>query len=106
MSDAGSLDVGQLSADGNWRWDGAAWQPAAAGNVLRPLPRWLKVQVRANATWVTLAGALFVGLVADQALRAGSFGLAASLTLATAALILLFAGRLLMLESRMLAAAS
>jgi hypothetical protein len=106
MSDAGSVDVGQLSADGNWRWDGAAWQPAAAGDVLRPLPRWLKVQVRAKATLVTLAGALIVGLVADQALRAGSFGLAASLTLAIAALILLFAGRLLTLESRTLAAAS
>jgi hypothetical protein len=53
---------------------------------------------------VTLGCTLVIGLLADQWLRVGTFGLAASLTLAITALSLMFAGRLMTLESRALAA--
>jgi hypothetical protein len=105
MSEAGST-VGQLSADGRWRWDGSTWQPASTAAVTRPDPGWLKVELRAPATWLTLACALVVGLLADQWLRVGTFGLAAPLTLAITALSLMFAGRLMTLESRALATAA
>jgi len=103
MTEGGSI-VGQLSPDGRWRWDGATWQPASPPSVTRPDPGWLKVDLRAAATWLTVACALLVGLVADQWLRVGTFGLAASLTLAITALSLVFGGRLMTLESRALAA--
>jgi hypothetical protein len=96
--------VGQTSADGLWRWDGAAWQSIAPGAKEQPRPSWLNLDLNAAPTWVTLAGALIVGLIADQALRIGTFGLAASLTLAIGALFLVFTGRLVTLESRLLAA--
>jgi hypothetical protein len=69
--------------------------PALAFNIDRPAPPWLSLQLKAQATWLTLAGALVAGLVADQWLRAGAFGVAASVTVAIAALALWFAGRLL-----------
>ena len=103
MPEGGST-VGQLSADGRWRWDGTSWQPASPATVTRPDPGWLKVELRTPATWLSLASALVVGLVADQWLRVGVFGLAAFLTLAITALSLMFAGRLMTLESRVLAA--
>jgi hypothetical protein len=103
MTEGGST-VGQHSADGRWRWDGASWQPASPVTVSRPDPGWLKVELRTAATWLTLACTLLVGLVADQALRVGTFGLAASLTLGITALALVFAGRLMTLEARALAA--
>ena len=103
MSEGGST-VGQLSADGRWRWDGTSWQPATPATLTRPDPGWLKVELRAPATWLTLACALVVGLLADQWLRVGTFGLAAALTLAVTALSLMLAGRLMTLESRALAA--
>ncbi len=56
------------------------------------------------ATWAALASALIVGLLADQALRSGTFGLAASLTFVAAALALTFAGPLRRVEPRVLAA--
>jgi hypothetical protein len=59
--------------------------------------------VRSPATWLTLGCTLLVGLVADQWLRVGTFGLAAFITLAFTALSLMFAGRLMTLESRALA---
>jgi hypothetical protein len=103
MTEGGST-VGQLSPDGRWRWDGNSWQPASPATVVRPDPGWLKVELRTAATWLTLACALLVGLVADQWLRVGTFGLAASVTLAITVLALMFAGRLTTLESRALAA--
>src|ERR1700687_5515255 len=67
--------IGEVSADGMWRWDGASWQPSAA-----------------RAT--------------DYALRTGTCGLGASLAVAVSALFLVFTGRLLTLESRLLAGAA
>ena len=98
--------VGSLSLDGKWRWDGESWQPTPSFSVDRPSPRWLSLELKTKATWLTFAGALIAGLVADQALRVGTFGLAASLTVAIAALALLVAGRLVTLESRVLAGAA
>jgi hypothetical protein len=102
MSGESYTHIGQLSSDGNWRWDGASWSPA----VPRPLPRWLNRELKGNATWLTLVAALAVGLVADQALRVGTFGLAASLTMGLIALALVFAGRIASFESRVLVGAS
>jgi len=102
MSGESYTHIGQLSSDGLWRWDGASWRPAAPG----PLPRWLNRELKGKATWLTLVAALAVGLVADQALRVGTFGLAASLTLALIALALVFAGRIASFESRLFVGAS
>jgi hypothetical protein len=98
--------IGEVSADGRWRWDGASWQPIAARATDQPGPSWLDLNVKATPTWLALAGALIVGLIADQALRIGTFGLAASLTIAASALFLVFTGRLVTLESRLLAGAA
>jgi hypothetical protein len=98
--------IGEVSADGMWRWDGASWQPVASGSTHQQGPPWLNLDVKATPTWVALAGALIVGLIADQALRAGTFGLAASMTVAVGALFLVFSGRLLTLASRLLAGAA
>ena len=95
--------VGQVSADGMWRWDGTSWQPIS-GAMHRPRPAWLNLDLRATPTWFTLAGALIVGIIADQWLRVGTFGLAASLTVAVSAVFLVFTGRVVTLESRLLAA--
>ena len=102
----GSAHVGQLSADGKWRWDGVTWQPASEGAVYQPLPRWLKLELRTDATWLSPAAALLVGLTADQAMRTGTFGLAASIAITFTALALIFAARLLTYESRVLVAAA
>src|ERR1700687_4075804 len=98
--------IGEVSADGMWRWDGASWQPIAARATDQPGPSWLSLNVRGTPTWLALAGALIVGLIADQALRTGTFGLGASLAVAVSALFLVFTGRLLTLESRLLAGAA
>jgi hypothetical protein len=102
MSGESYSHIGQLSSDGLWRWDGASWNPV----VPRELPRWLNRDLKARATWFTLVAAAGVGLVADQALRVGTFGLGASLTLALIALALVFAGRISSFESRVLVGAS
>ena len=102
----GSAHVDQLSADGKWRWDGLSWQPASAGAVYQSLPRWLNLALRTNATWLSLAGAVVVGLTADQALRAGTFGLAASVAITLTGLALVFAAALVTSESRWLVAAA
>jgi uncharacterized protein DUF4153 len=90
--------VGQLSADGRWRWDGAAWQPVI------PSPAWVSTTVRSHAGWGTLGAALAIGLLADQWLRTGAFGLAAAATLIAAAAAIVGLGRLERIESRVLAA--
>src|SRR3982074_848708 len=102
----GAADVGQLSADGKWRWDGVTWQPASEGAVYQPLPRWLKLELRRGATWPAPAAALLVRLTADQAMRTGTFGLAASIAITFTALALIFAARLLTYESRVLVVAA
>ncbi len=98
MADVSPARVGQLSPDGLWRWDGAAWRPVSA-----PLPAWATARVRTNATWAAVMAAVMVGLAADQALRNGSSGVAAALTFAIAALALVWIGRLEGLQSRILA---
>jgi hypothetical protein len=95
-----------VSSDGKWRWDGEAWQPTLAVGVDRPSPPWLSLELKTASTWLTLAAALLVGLTADQALRVGTFGLAASLTVVVAALALWRAGRLITVESRALGVAA
>jgi hypothetical protein len=104
MSGASYTQIGQLSSDGNWRWDGASWRPVASEGA--SVPRWLNLELKDKPTWLTLGAALAVGLLADQALRVGTFGLAASLTLAFIAAALVFATPAGSLEARMLAGAS
>ena len=106
MSGEAFSHIGQLSSDGKWRWDGAAWRSVATESNSRSLPHWLNLQLKDRATWLTLAAALAVGLTADQALRVGTFGLAASLTLALIGLALVFAGRIATPQSRMLVGVS
>jgi hypothetical protein len=100
----GSSHVGQLSTDGKWRWDGFSWQPASSAPTYHPLPQWLSMKLRANATWLSLAAAVVIGLTVDQALRAGAFGLAATATIAFTALALVLVARVRSLESRLLVA--
>lgn len=104
MSGEGFTHVGQLSVDGMWRWDGASWRPIASESA--SLPHWLNLKLRDKPTWLTLGAALAVGLLADQALRVGTFGVAASLTMALIAVALVFATPMGSLEARMLAGAS
>ena len=96
-------DIGQLSPDGMFRWDGTAWRPTAEPYVPAPLPPWASVKLRGQASWLMLAAALLIGLVADQALRTGTFGLAASVAIALIALALLVVGRVSTLSARVLA---
>jgi Domain of unknown function (DUF4173) len=91
MSGESHSHIGQLSSDSQWRWDGASW---------------LNRELKGKATWLTLVAAMAVGLVADQALRVATFGLAASLTLALIAVALVFAGRIASFESHLLVGAS
>ena len=85
MADVTPARVGELSPDGRWRWDGSQWLPVAAS---APPPVWATARVRSSATLAALGSALLVGIVADQWLRTGTFGLAASLTFVVAALVL------------------
>jgi len=101
VADASPTHVGQLSADGRWRWDGSAWLPV---EVRWTLPAWSIPKVRFNATWAAAAFALLIGLVADQSLRTGTFGLAASLTFLLGAVVMIRVGRLQRVESRLLVA--
>ena len=104
MTDDAAIHVGKLSPDGRWRWDGSAWTPVVSESP--PPPTWANLRVRAHATWWVVVAALIVGLVTDQALRVGTFGLGASIALASAALSLVFIARLERLETRLLAGAA
>jgi len=101
VADVSPTQVGQLSPDGRWRWDGTAWLPVTA-----PMPAWASTRTRWQATGTTLGAALLIGVIADQALRTGTFGLGASLTLVIAATVAITAGRLQRVESRILVAAA
>jgi Domain of unknown function (DUF4173) len=103
MSEEAAAQVGRLSSDGRWRWDGTAWTPILPAEALRP-PAWMSVRVRNQATWWAVAAALIAGLAADQTLRVGAIGLGASVTFGFAALLLVFAGRISRLEPRLLVA--
>jgi len=100
VADVTPVQVGQLSPDGRWRWDGTAWQPVI------PTPTWLSTTLRSRATWATVGAVLLIGLLADQWLRTGSFGIAASLTFIFGALALVAFGRVDRLEPKLLIAAA
>ena len=87
MSDTSSYHVGQLL------------QPES-------LPAWINLKLKSHASWATVVCAVLIGLLADQALRVGSFGLAASITAGAGALMLATVGGLKRLESRMMIGAA
>ena len=101
MSESGSAWIGQMSQDGLWRWDGAAWTPATRSEG-RPLPAWASLRLRARASWPALVWIAGIGLVADQALRSGTFGLAASATFGLVAAAWITTGRAKRLEPLLL----
>jgi Domain of unknown function (DUF4173) len=104
MSDEAAAHIGQLSPDRRWRWDGTAWKPVLNDLSGVSMPAWLSLNLRSQATWATVVAVLVVGLIADQFLRAGAVGLGASATLGSAAVLLIFAGRITRLEPRLIAA--
>ena len=99
----GGAFTGQLSPDGRWRWDGTALRSTATLTDLVSMPAWASIKLRAEATWPMLGAALLVGLMADQSLRTGTFGLAATLAIALMPLTLIFAGLSRSPSSRVLA---
>ena len=103
MPEDAAAYIGQLSPDRRWRWDGTAWTDATADG--QPwTPAWASLALRAPATWTVVVSAVIVGLIADQALRAGAIGLGASIALVVAAVLLVFVGGIARLQSRLLAA--
>ncbi len=69
-------------------------------------PHWATSRIRSSATWLVVGSGLLIGLLADQFLRTGTFGLAASLTFVVGAAVAIWAGNLKRLESRVLIAAA
>ena len=106
MSEDAAVQIGQLSPDRRWRWDGTEWAPIHSTATPHPPPAWASFRVRAEASWWTFGAALLLGFVADQALRVGAYGVGTSLGLACAALTLVFVARLKRTESRVLAGAA
>jgi len=106
MSDDAAAHVGRLSADKRWRWDGANWTPALDDAPITAGPAWMSPNLQRQAAWTAVVAVLVVGLIADQFLRAGAVGLGASLTFASAGVLLVFVGRISRLEPRLLAAAA
>jgi len=101
MPDDATTYIGQLSADGRWRWNGKAWTAAEIS-----WPAWASLKLRTQATWPAAVATLVVGLIADQALRVGAFGAAASAFVVSSAVILLLVGRVKRVESWLLAMAA
>ena len=91
--------MGQLSADGRWRWDGTAWEPVAIGWTV---PVWARPSTRFTVTSAAAASALLIGLVVDQWIRTGTFGVAASLAFLIGAVAVVRVGRLERVDSRVL----
>src|SRR5258705_887121 len=103
MPEDAAAYIGQLSTDRRWRWDGTAWIDATVDG--QPwTPAWASLALRAPATWTVVISAVIVGLIADQALRAGAIGLGASIALVVAAVLLVFVGAITRLQPRLLAA--
>lgn len=79
--------VGELSADGRWRWDGERWvgqpQPAGDGWSDRVAAAVTDMRVARPATWVVFAVVAVVGVLTDLAFHASDVGLAATLLLVT-----------------------
>jgi len=101
VTDEAAGYVGQLSEDRRWRWDGTAWIPTQT-----TLPAWARLDAT-PARWWAAAVVLVVGLLADQWLRTGAFGVGASLAIAVAAVALVFFSvRIRRTEPRLLVAAA
>jgi hypothetical protein len=66
------------------------------------LPGWINLKLRSQATWAAVGGAVLAGLLTDQALRAGYFGLAASLSVIASAVMLATVGGLKRREPRLM----
>lgn len=106
MSEDAAMHVGRLSPDGRYRWDGVTWSPVGPTPALPHLPAWASLNIVARASWWVVAAALIAGLVTDQSLRVGTFGLGTSLALGFLALALMFVAHAEHLESRLLAGAA
>jgi len=65
------------------------------------LPAWASTRVAWSAGSAAVAAALVVGLLADQTLRTGRFGLGAALTFVVGAVVAMTLGRLRRTESRL-----
>ena len=65
------------------------------------LPSWLNLRLRSRPTWGMVLSAVVAGLLTDQALRVGAFGLAAAATVLAAALFLAGVAGSARLESRL-----
>src|SRR4029077_17704179 len=102
MPDDAAAYIGQLSPDRRWRWDGTAWTATDAAPALTPA--WARLRLRAPATLTAVVSVVFIGLMADQALRVGAIGLGASIALVAESGLLVLVGRMARLQSRLLAA--
>ncbi len=76
------------------------WLPV----VSNPPPVWATPRIRSSASAAALGSALLIGLVTDQWLRTGAFGIGASLTFVLGALVVVWIGGLERFESRALVA--
>jgi hypothetical protein len=83
--------TGRLSPDGAWRWNGTAWEAAGAKSAWTA-PSWLPLGVSSPATWTALGLSAGVGVLVDQAFRAGNLAAAASAAMALASITLLVIG--------------
>ena len=95
--------AGQLSPDGLWRWDGTSWKSNTEATASGPLPAWASTRLRVQPSWLILGAAVLAGLLTDQALRSGTFGLAGSVTVGVVAISLFVLSPLATLSARVLA---